>query len=867
MTSIKDALKNYFGFDEFRPGQEDIIQSIVLGENVLAVLPTGAGKSLCYQLPALMSDGFSIVISPLIALMKDQVDSMNRVTGAADFINSTMDYREVESVLQNLAAGRKKLLYVAPERLENVAFADRIKSMNPEYIFVDEAHCISEWGHNFRPAYRKLKEFIDHTGATKVSAFTATATPEVIKDIVAQLALEKPRVFVRGFERDNLSVSVINTKNKRLKLLELLNQFGKPAIIYTASRKTTEEVNEFLQLNRVKSAYYHAGMHSIQRKHVQDSFLSGKLPVIVATNAFGMGIDKADIRTVIHYNMPGSIENYYQEIGRAGRDGNPSYAALLFEDRDEDIHNYFLLNSYPTKELIQDIYNALCDYGRIPQGETTNQEIPINYDYLRVITRKQDLTKALVQSSLRTLEEANYMSLVSEFAKRFEFRFTTDAINLKNFVTTTTDHRKKLFIVTLLRKYGNNAFQRKTNFSPAELAYDLDIQAETVHAMMNELGNSGVIDYSAPSFGEDTVRLLSPRVPPQRLQIDYDKQHRFFLHAKRKLETMKDFVYTGDCRFAFVLSYFGEDTKNYRCGRCDNCTTPQPLSNASLEYLHEIILKTIYEFEEGIPQANLFTILRGTSKSGKFKNTANFGVCANYQKSELSTVLFNLEQQGYIRLDEQRGKRLSNTNRGIELLKEKGLIQETELNKNYEKDIELFHLLREARKKAGERYNQAVYLICSDEILRNIILSKPATKLQLLSVEGFTERMFNKFGEDILTIVSNFIHPDTANRAVAGKELPETVQETYRMLKDGYSLKEISEVRRQSEPVISMQIESILEFEPGISVSKIIPETILHRVEQEYARGIKDLKSMKKIMGDTVSYPELRIALAKIKNG
>ena len=741
MISTKEALKTYFGFDEFRPGQEDIIQSILLGENALAVLPTGAGKSLCYQLPALVGDKFSIVISPLIALMKDQVDSMNKVTSNADFINSTMDFREMEAAFQRLEAGATKLLYVAPERLENIQFADRMKKLSPDYLFVDEAHCISEWGHNFRPSYRKLREFVEHTGIEKVSAFTATATPEVIKDIVEQLQLKKPRIFVRGFERDNLSISVTVTKNKRLKLLELLNQYGTPAIIYTASRKTTEEVNEFLQLNRIKSAYYHAGLHHIQRRHVQESFIEGKLPVIIATNAFGMGIDKQDIRAVVHYNMPGSIENYYQEIGRAGRDGKPSFAALLFEDKDEDIHNYFLLNSYPTKELVHSIYNNLCDYARIAVGHVTDQEVPINYDYLRVTTQKHDLTKALVHSSLRTLEEAGYMCLISEFSKRFEFKFTTDATALKKYVTNISDHRKKLFILTILRKYGSNAFQRRTTFSPADLAYELDVEPEVVHGFMNDLNNSGYIEYAAPSFGEDTVKMLSPRIPQQRLQIDFDKINRFFLHAKRKLEIMKEFVFNTDCRFEFILSYFGEEAKNYRCGRCDNCVTPQAVSNAGLEYLHEILLKTVYDFGDGLQKANLLTILKGTTKSPKYKTAASFGVCANYTSHELGSVLFNLEQQGYIKTDDKNAKRISATNKGIEFLTEKKLILPIVQNRDYEKDLELFHMLREERTKVAAKFNQAVYLICSDEILRKIILEKPATKTELMNIEGFNERV------------------------------------------------------------------------------------------------------------------------------
>ncbi len=333
----------------FRNGQQEIIDTILDGKNVLAVLPTGAGKSLCYQIPSLISDNFSIVISPLIALMKDQVDSLNKLEEIAAFINSTMDFNESEQVLQKIAFGKIKLLYIAPEKLESIKFAERIKSLNPSYLFVDEAHCISEWGHNFRPSYTKIKDFINYTSLKKIAAFTATATPEVVKDIVKQLQLKDPQIFVRGFERDNLHLNVLFPKNKKQKCLELLRQTEGAAIIYTATRKNAEEVTEFLNLNKYKCHYYHAGLQPPIRRKIQEEFSNGKINIIAATNAFGMGIDKKDIRLVIHYDTTGSVENFYQEIGRAGRDGKPSYTYLLYDDKDISIHNFFIRNSHPDK--------------------------------------------------------------------------------------------------------------------------------------------------------------------------------------------------------------------------------------------------------------------------------------------------------------------------------------------------------------------------------------------------------------------------------------------------------------------------------------------------------------------------------------
>ncbi|KAB2844397.1 MAG: ATP-dependent DNA helicase RecQ, partial [Ignavibacterium sp.] len=297
--TAQQILKKYFNYGNFRAAQEEIISEILSGTNVIAILPTGAGKSLCYQIPALMGDDYTIVISPLIALMKDQVDSLNKTSEIAAFVNSTQSDKEVEQVLQNIKYGKIKIVYVAPERLENPEFANRLKSLNPNYLFVDEAHCISQWGHNFRPSYTKIKDFIKFTGIKKISAFTATATPEVVKDIIKQLELKNSNLIIKGFKRDNLFITAEITKKKKERCLLLCSQYKGTAIIYTSSRKKAEELSEYLKLNKLNCEYYHAGLDPIIRKKIQEDFIEDRLPVIVATNAFGMGIDKKDIRLVI----------------------------------------------------------------------------------------------------------------------------------------------------------------------------------------------------------------------------------------------------------------------------------------------------------------------------------------------------------------------------------------------------------------------------------------------------------------------------------------------------------------------------------------------------------------------------------------
>lgn len=866
--TLKDALKKHFGFSAFRAGQEKIITSILNGDNVLAVMPTGGGKSLCYQLPALISEGFSIVISPLIALMKDQVDALNKENEIAAFINSTMEYREAEHVLTGIYEGRIKILYVAPERLSNMHFAEKIKNLRPSFLFVDEAHCISEWGHNFRPTYRKIKEFAQFTGIQKISAFTATATPEVVHDIVEQLGVSEPKIFVFGFERDNISINVFSVKEKRSKLLEAIHKYGTPAIIYTSSRKKTEEVFEFLRLNKISCGYYHAGQNAVIRKHTQEDFLEGRIKIIVATNAFGMGIDKKDIRLVVHYNMPGTIENYYQEIGRAGRDGKESAAVLLFDRNDISIQQYFLANSYPDKELLRKFYDAICDYSGIALGSTSDGEIPINYEYISSYVQKE-VTKALATAMLNILEESGYVRQVPELSKKYSYRFITDLSSLKNYVKNISDHNKKLLVLTLLREYGSSAFSKQVYFSLADLSIQTGRSEPEMENTLKELHNAGILDLIIPTTGEDTVILSSPRVQSERLIIDFERLSRNFIHASKKLELMTNYIYTKECRFKYILNYFGEDTTSYRCRKCDICTSPNTGSDTTAEYLREIVLRTVAHFPDGITESNCINILTGKTKSAAFRNSPTFSSLAVFTSQEISSIINSLKPSGYLKNSTRKKNTLQVTNKAIKALEEKGFIEKKESVVNHEENIEMFHLLREARTKAANRFTQPAYIICSDEILSEIVRTRPTTKLQLLRIPGFNERMYNKVGEQFLEIVKSFIDmpfEQRENNSQKQQVMPASLKETAEYVSKGYSFKEIAKLLKLDEPVIAMQIESIIEYMPEINTSKLISLQIIEKLEPHVATGMRDLKELKKRVPSEVSFPELRVAIAIINS-
>jgi ATP-dependent DNA helicase RecQ len=373
-----NSLLPRFRLNEFRSGQQDVVDAIADGHDVMCVMPTGGGKSLCYQLPSLARNGTTIVVSPLIALMKDQVDTLQSLGIRAELINSSLTASQQSDVMREVAAGTLDLVYVAPERLRNGRFLEAVSSAKISLLAVDEAHCVSEWGHDFRPDYSRLGQFRErYLGGVQTIALTATATPTVRKDIIDLLGLKKPKVFVTGFARTNLSFSVGHAKTDREKDQQLTDYLLKEegaGIIYAATRKRCEELAEWLpEKIRRPIGVYHAGLEPAQRREVQEQFMSGKLSAIVATNAFGMGIDKSDLRYVIHYNMPGSLEAYYQEAGRAGRDGKNSDCKLLFAYSDRYVQEFFIDNRYPSKETIRKVYEYLLSRPEDPIELTLDQ--------------------------------------------------------------------------------------------------------------------------------------------------------------------------------------------------------------------------------------------------------------------------------------------------------------------------------------------------------------------------------------------------------------------------------------------------------------------------------------------------------------
>jgi ATP-dependent DNA helicase RecQ len=556
-----DELRRHFGFEDFREGQREVISAVLEGHDTVAVMPTGGGKSLCYQLPALMLEGATLVISPLIALMKDQVDALHARNLPATFINSSIDFEEQKARIQGVQRGAFKLVYVAPERFRSAHFVETLKNARVSLFAVDEAHCISTWGHDFRPDYLRLRGALERIGRPQALALTATATPYVRADIIEQLALREPRAFVSGFDRPNLSINVTHTQKEREKITRIralaARHSGGSGIIYTSTRKSVEQVAGRLKTAGLSVVGYHAGMDDAARAEAQDAFMSGRTQMIVATNAFGMGIDKSDIRFVAHYHLPGSIEAYYQEIGRAGRDRLEADCELLFNYADKRTQDYFIEGSYPPPELIAKVYESLV--------AIRQQRIELS---TREIAQRAGLRNEMaVQSALITLEKAGHIERGAAGENRASIKLLMPAPQARE-ALGARDTRARQALIGLLGGYDVNE-RTETELNITELAEAIGLDLQAARRALSALQSSGIISYQ-PARRTRGLVMLDER-PAQTLRIRPQDLARRAALEQRKLREMISFCYTERCYRAFILDYFGDPHHAESCGMCGNC--------------------------------------------------------------------------------------------------------------------------------------------------------------------------------------------------------------------------------------------------------------------------------------------------------
>ncbi len=625
LNLFRKILQQYWGYSEFRPLQEEIVQKVYHGEDTLALMPTGGGKSITFQVPALAKDGICLVVTPLIALMKDQVENLNKRGIKALAVYSGMTAREMDIALDNAAYGDYKFLYLSPERLGTDLFRARVQKMNVNLIAVDESHCISQWGYDFRPSYLQIAGIRELLPGVPVLAVTATATPEVARDIMEKLKFAKPNLLQKSFERKNLVYVVRRTEDKNKQLLNICNSIPGTGVVYVRNRRDTQDIAKLLLEHGISADFYHAGLSAEQRSLKQDEWKSGKTRIVVCTNAFGMGIDKPDVRFVVHIDLPESIEAYFQEAGRGGRDEKTAYAVLLYNDSDKLKLEQRFRVAFPNIETIRKVYQDIYSYYNHPYGAGKGTV----HDFsLMDFSVRHGVHSLTAFGALQCLAREGYLEVTDELNNPTRLLFT---VNREELYKIQVDNEDLDFFIKLLLRAYSGLFSNFTGIDEAYLAKITNTTTAAITEKLLRLSRMHVISY-IPRKRTPLIIFNEERLDDKNLRISHENyQVRKQRYAQRMGAMLQYAESTTRCRSQQLLAYFGE-TESYRCGRCDVCTARNELDLSKYEFdlilteLKRIINDndyTIVECVDAIKGNNEKTIkvLRWLIENGKAHET------------------------------------------------------------------------------------------------------------------------------------------------------------------------------------------------------------------------------------------------------
>lgn len=602
MSSIHQILKHYWGFEKFRPLQEQIIQSVLQGKDTLALLPTGGGKSVCFQVPALALDGMCLVVSPLIALMKDQVYNLNQRGVKATAIYSGLPPRVVDTLLDNCVFGKIKFLYISPERLSSDDFRMRMQKMKISLVVVDEAHCISQWGYDFRPPYLRIAEVREQLKNVPVIALTATATPQVAEDIQEKLLFKQNNILQKSFVRKNLSYVVRYSRTKEEDTLDVLTKVKGSAVVYTRNRKGTKVVTDFLKQNKISSDFYHAGLTPNERNAKQENWIKNKTRVICCTNAFGMGIDKPDVRVVVHTDLTESIEAYFQEAGRAGRDEKKAYAVQFYNETDIHELDQKIESGFPSVDFIREMYEAICVFLQIAFNDGAGK----TYEFaLEQFSDKFHVSVYKAMAAFKILEQQQIIFIRESL---YALSAIKCVCNKETLVRFQAQHKTLEHMVKFILRTSEGIFEEFCPIDEYAIAPRLKITVEETQKQLQALHNFGIFNY-VPRKDKPQLTLLQTRVKKEDLRLDLDFLAKRKADFENRLKGIRAYVTNNTvCRTRFLVKYFGEDVST-DCGICDVCVARNKTGMSAEEFstIVSVLEKEIKKGEVAIAQLKLQT--------------------------------------------------------------------------------------------------------------------------------------------------------------------------------------------------------------------------------------------------------------------